>query len=181
MLTSIKKYIDEHLDKYQFPQIYNNLFSDYNNHDIKFVLLVDYNYDIDTDYKKDMYECEKRNYQQLLRQKTLQRYNGKCVISGISEINRLETAHIKPVYLCDNINDKKNIDNTLLLWMDIHKYFDDYQISINPNTCKIEVNLNNKDNLWMKEYDGKMIDNLNNDTLGYLESHYKCFTERKID
>jgi hypothetical protein len=61
--------------------------------------------------------------------------------------------------------------------MDIHKYFDNYEISINPETNLVEIT-HNKDTEWLKDYEGKYIE-LDNETKKYLVNHYNKF--KKID
>lgn len=128
---------------------------------------------IDDIIEKD--EKEKRRYQKELRALAFNRYSGACVISGEKKSMLLEVAHIKPVKDCVNINEKKDINNTLLLWIDIHRYFDDYRISINPQTCTIEVNKKNEDNKWLLKYDGLKLKCLNADMKKYIEHHYALF------
>lgn len=119
---------------------------------------------------------ESRHYQQELRSGAIKRY-GKCVISGKTDLLLLETAHIKQVYECDNY-EKADINNVLLLWLDIHKYFDKYLISINPETLKVEIHGSiTKDNKLYK-YNGKDIMNINRESLKYLWHHYNIFTQK---
>ena len=92
-----------------------------------------------------------------------------CVISGISEEILLEVAHIKPVSKCDTEKEKVDINNTLLLWIDIHKYFDTYMISINPKTTKVEVKCD-----YLMKYNGIKI-NVNEQTKKYLKNHYSTY------
>lgn len=142
---------------------------------IDLVYFVDFNIDV-TDLAHNIEEREKRKYQRELRNLALDKYSNKCVISGENKIRLLETAHIKSVKDCDNINEKKDIDNVLLLWVDIHKYFDDYQISINPDTCMVEVNDLDEDNDWMQIYNGIKIE-CNDRMKKYIRHHYSIFIE----
>jgi predicted restriction endonuclease len=146
--------------------IYNKLKALYNDHDIKFVLLTFYNYDIELELKKDTEEREYRHYQQILRKESFERYNNKCVISGIKEELLLEVAHIKPVSECELLQEKSDVNNTLLLWMDIHKYFDKYLISINPKTSKVEVKCE-----YLMKYNNLEVQ-LTDKTKEYLIEHY---------
>jgi hypothetical protein len=120
-------------------------------------------------------EKEKRRYQKELRDLALKKYSGTCVISGEKRVLLLEVAHIKPVKDCLNINEKKDINNTLLLWVDIHKYFDAYRLSINPQSCTIEVDKNNKDTEWLMKYDGLKLKSVNQCMIKYIEHHYDAF------
>lgn len=62
-------------------------------------------------------------------------YQSKCVISSNSNPDELEAAHI--IEVCDGGN--YDISNGLILEANIHKTFDKYQWTINPDTLKIEV------------------------------------------
>lgn len=169
MINNIKEYISNNINKFPLILIYEQLKLLYNEHDIKFTLLTFFNYDIDLELKQEMEEREKRHYQKLLRQKALERYQNKCIISGIDKDILLEVAHIKPVSECKSIQEKADINNILLLWIDIHKYFDIYELSINPNTCKIEVKCD-----YLMKYNNLEIE-LNEETKEYLIYHYINF------
>ena len=180
MTDKIKEYINKYKNKKSFIEIFDELKLTYCEHDIKFIFLYTYNFDIDQDIIDNALK-EKRKYQQKLRDDALKRYNNKCVISDTSREKCLETAHIKPVSECESLTEKSNIDNALLLWMDIHKYFDDYQISINPLTSCVEVNINNETNEWMTVYNNKYISNLTDGTKQYLKWHYSRFVDAKTN
>jgi predicted restriction endonuclease len=169
MITNISNYISKHIINTPITIIYNKLKQQYNEHDIKFVLLTHFDCDIDTHITRDVEEHVKRNYQTYLRKRALEQYNNKCVISGIYHDILLEVAHIIPVNKCINDSDKSNVNNTLLLWMDIHKYFDNYQITINPSTSRVEAKCD-----YLMQFDGLKIQ-LNNETKIYLQHHYKCY------
>ena len=123
----------------------------------------------------ESHEHEKRKYQRKLREDALKRYSGECVISGENKQKLLEVAHIKAVKDCENINEKKDINNTLLLWLDLHKYFDHYAFSINPHTFKVEVDTRNEDNLWLMKYNGMKLNCANPDMVKYIKHHYLIF------
>lgn len=171
MINKIKKYITAHQKTTHIVSIYDNLKEKYNEHDIKFTLLTYFNIDIELEMRVNLCEIENRHYQQMLRQRALERFNNKCLISGIGEELLLEVAHIKPVSECESENEKSDINNVLLLWMDIHKFFDANQISINPNTSKVEVKCD-----YLMEYDGKKV-RINEKTKQYLRNHYKKFKD----
>lgn len=180
MSIFIEKYIEEHKNNKELLQIYHEL-KDRENEIIsldilKFVLIEYYNFDVDFELEFDRKETEKREkrkYQQKLRKAAFDRYK-HCVISNRPEELLLEAAHIKPVSECNLIKEKEDIDNILLLWHDIHKYFDNYLVSINPETCLFEIKDNINTDLF-NEFKNKKIDNLNSNTLNYLKIHYKKF------
>jgi hypothetical protein len=168
-MNDIKTYIDDNQSLLK-NEIFINLLNKYDVSDIKFVFFTFYGVDIIEDVKMEL--REKRDYQQCLRMEALYKYNYKCVISGNKQKLLLQVAHIKPVSECDTEEEKRDVDNTLLLWTDIHIYFDAFLIGINPKTCKVEV----KDDYFM-EYDGLTLD-LNANTKKYLEYHYEIFKKK---
>lgn len=166
MINNIINYINLYQSTFTDEYIFNNLIRTYNINDINFVYLVYYGVNIE-EYTR--YELrEKRKYQKILRKELLKKCI-KCSISGISEEILLEVAHIVPVSECVNVHDKQNIDNVLLLWIDIHKFFDNYDISINPRTCLVETLYP-----YLKKYNGLMID-INDGMKKYLKHHYNKY------
>lgn len=166
-------------------QTYRELITKYSKELVELVYLVDFDINInddgynddndDEDNKYNKRECEIRTYQQKLRNDAINKYNGKCVISGENKQRILEVAHIKPVSECDDINEKKDINNTLLLWIDLHRYFDCYAFSINPRTHMIEVNMNDEEYEWLYKYNSMKIDCINNRMTKYINHHYTKF------
>ena len=73
--------------------------------------------------------------QKEFREAVFSRYMGKCCLTGYSESSVLEAAHIMP-YMGDQSN---LIDNGLLLRVDIHRLFDKFLISINPETLRVVI------------------------------------------
>lgn len=155
-------------------QTYIDLTAKYNKELVDLVYLVDFDIDINRDIC-DKHEREIRTYQQKLRNDAIIRYSGKCVISGETKQRLLEVAHIKPVSDCSNINEKKDINNTLLLWIDLHKYFDCYAFSINPKTYRIEVNMNIEEYEWLHKYQNMKIDCIDDKMSKYIIHHYTIF------
>lgn len=166
----------------QFPDLVN---------DIHLIFLFDYNINIDkfNGLKKSEinniniindseHKSISRSQQKKLREHILNKF-GKCVISGKTGNLRLDCAHIKPFEKCDN-KEKYDFNNALLLTKDIHAYFDNYDISINPITYKVEVN-HNGENTFLKKYDGKIVDKLNEKNRPYLNHHYKIFLNKKYN
>ena len=150
-------------------ELYSKLKTKHNEYYIKFVLLTYFNYDIEFQLEKEYEEKEKRKYQAELRKAVLKRYENRCVISGIKEEIILEVAHIIPVSECIVSSDKANIDNTLLLRTDIHNFFDQYLISINPITSIVETSCD-----YLILYNNKPI-TLNDGTRKYLKQHYNKY------
>ena len=84
---------------------------------------------------------EQRLDQDTFRKELIKKYN-RCIISNSIDIE-CEACHIIPYAICKNFD----VDNGLLLSSDLHKTFDKYCWSINPNTLKIEINKNINDKL----------------------------------
>jgi putative restriction endonuclease len=170
-MNSITKIIDA----YKKTEI-DNLFSLY-----KYLTTKFWKEDVDLEmYDEFSYECttelsDKRTIQNKFRKSLIIRYE-KCIISGNGEIV-CEACHIKPYILC-NEKEKSDVNNGLLLDSSLHKLFDNYLISINPNTFALEISnkldMNNYNFAW--KYKNKLI-KVNNISRKYLEFHYNLFNK----
>jgi predicted restriction endonuclease len=174
MCDSITEYIENNKNDKSNIDIYNELSKTYNKEDIEFVFKIEYEIDIENILKEEYEIREKRFYQNKLRKQSLKFYNHKCIISDINRNTCLEIAHIKPVCKCEKLNEKMDVENTFVLWIDLHKYFDNYSFSINPNTSCIEVNKNCDDYDWLKIYDNQKLVLTDKNKL-YLQYHYNVF------
>jgi hypothetical protein len=168
IVEKIKIFIEENTS-YDYLTNFETLKQYYDEDYIKFTLLTEFDIDIDMEIRKDIENKEKRFYQKKLRKESLNMYNNKCIISDNKEDILLEVAHIVPVSECDNNSEKGDVYNTLLLWVDIHRFFDKYLISINPETGIVITNCD-----YLKQFNGKYIV-LNNKTQKYMKQHYNKF------
>ena len=106
---------------------------------------------------------EQRLDQDSFRKELIKKYN-KCIISDSIDIE-CEACHIIPYSICKNFD----IDNGLLLSSDLHKTFDKYLWSINPNTLTVKINKNINDCGKIKKYeDTKVNIRLNSDLYNNL-------------
>ena len=115
---------------------------------------------------KILEEKEKRLSQTQFRNKLINKYK-TCIITNYSSIE-CEAAHIIPV----KDNGEYIVSNGLLLNSCIHKTFDLYYWSINPDTLRIEVNPKYKTSININN--GKDII-LDNNVCEKLVEHYKIF------
>ena len=153
----------------------------YENEIEDFKLLINLNDLIKIDSKHDELYCIKkiRISQQTFREGLIDRYK-KCIITETIK-DECEAAHIIAVsdFNKQDYNiDTYDINNGLLLSANLHKTFDKYLWSINPDTFIIEIS---------SLYDCGTITNYNNISLAdklskynYYESlsnHYKKFKE----
>jgi hypothetical protein len=127
--------------------------------------------------KKNMYiETKTRNpeLQNIFRKAIINRYK-KCIISDMDEIV-CEAAHIKSFTEC-NDEEKFNFNNGILLNSILHKLFDNYFITINPNSLNVEINNNCPMYKYLKKYENKYINKIKiyTDTINFLKIHYKQF------
>lgn len=118
-------------------------------------------------------ERKKRMEQHKLRQIVVAR-DKKCIITGNHE-KQCDTAHIKPEIECSK-EEKLDPDNCILLDKSLHKLFDDYFWSINPNTFRIEVTEEVKDDptFSIYQYRDKKI-KLLSEQLKFIKLHYNNF------
>jgi len=115
-----------------------------------------------------------RKGQKAFRANIIEAYNGKCAITQCDTLEVLEAAHIVP-YLGDDTNHKQN---GFLLRVDIHKLFDNFLLTIDPNEYKVLIS----EKLKSSQYNQfNMIQiSLPNDALDIpskqaLRMHYKKF------
>lgn len=96
----------------------------------------------------------------------------KCIITDNDCIKELSASHIVP-YAVTNNND---INNGLLLAEQIHRTFDIFYWTINPNTLKVEINRNVFNVGTIKNYENKRIKlELNQCIYNNLLWHYTRF------
>lgn len=139
----------------------------FNNH-LKFLLENCYNIRINENKKLRLNQKE-------FRQKLLEKFNYKCIISENNCIHELKAAHIIPV----SIDESYDIDNGLLLTSTLHDTMDKFLWSINPHTLKIEIKENNNVG-QIKNYVGKTINlQMNDDLYNNLLIHYHKFNNKK--
>ena len=65
----------------------------------------------------------------------------------------------------------------ILLWIDLHIFFDDYLLTIDSKTKRVIINEKNKDTECIKIYNDKFINSINNDMLKYLSWHNNMFNK----
>jgi hypothetical protein len=113
----------------------------------------------------------------------MDRYENKCIITGSTNSIVLEACHIISYSDCisnEDINNKKfDVNNGLLMKIDYHKMFDNFQFSINPTTLRIEILDKNTDGC--DDIENIQIKNLNKKTLENLKYHYKIFCDKRHD
>lgn len=81
-------------------------------------------------------------------------YSSKCIISSNSNSDELEAAHI--IGVADGGD--YQLSNGLILEANLHKTFDKYQWTINPDTLEIEINPNHNHKTGsINKYMGKKI------------------------
>ena len=108
------------------------------------------------------------------RNNLIKYYDGKCVITQNDSLEECEAAHI--VEFKDNGD--SDIYNGLLLEANLHKTFDKYLWTINPDTLLIESNPNNITKS-VKNYIGKKVDlKLNPFLYTNLKKRYEIFLEK---
>lgn len=121
------------------------------------------------------HQGEIREYRNFFREQTLIKYENKCVISGVTRESCLEPTFIKPLNKCTE-KEKSNINNVLLMWVDLQKYFENYDFTISPETHKVVVNNKCKDYEWLKQYEDVEV-SLTEGNIGFLMWHYEKFKE----
>jgi hypothetical protein len=133
---------------------------------------------LDDDRKRNIIESVQREGQAKFRAELLNVYNKKCAITDCDVEAALDAAHISP-YLGPQSN---RIANGLLLRSDIHKLFDLYLISINPNTNRIVIS-SNLFNTCYEELNQKIVNFPQalsfHPSRQVLERHYNAFLDKQ--
>lgn len=158
MCYILENYLDNILEK---DKIINyHIFNEYNkfDYDNKDLFEIDLKFLLDNIYSeiKIVEPKVKRLNQQEFRDELINKYQ-KCLITDNDCLNELEACHIielKDTYtdteitnntntdteITNNTNtDINNINNGLLLCSNLHKTFDKYLWTINPDTLEIEI------------------------------------------
>jgi len=113
----------------------------------------------------------KRLNQAEFRKKILKKFNYNCVVTNETCPEELAAAHIIPVSEDENYD----IDNGLLLRENIHKTFDNFKWSINPETFTIEIKKDTNVG-QIRDYEGKrIVIDINNNIKEFLRIHYEKF------
>lgn len=136
----------------------------YSIEDIEFAFYIVYGDKITKDIKT------KRKYQKIMRNKVIKR-DKKCILTGEDE-DVCEAAHIKPESNC-SIMENLDLDNYILLSANMHKRFDNYLWSINPDTFNIVISKKNKSDT-LNKYNNVHL-NLSKNMKKYIEHHYNKF------
>jgi predicted restriction endonuclease len=172
-MNNLEQYLDNYDNKELTNEIYNMYkFFLYKNEDLylyhlKFLLENIYSIKI-IEYKR------KRLNQKEFRNQILQKFNNTCIISGVTCIDELTAAHIIPINEIENYD----IDNGLLLLENLHKTYDKYYWSINPDLLQIEIN-NNINVGTIKQYNNlKITLQMNNMLYSNLKTHYDIFLSK---
>lgn len=179
-ILDIYNYIKKDFEKKNIEQIFNELLNnDYHFFDIQlgyFKLLNELN-SIDIDDKKLQLKNIRADYE--FKKKVKEYYNESCVISG-ADFDECSICHIKPFYLC-NDDEKYDPCNGIILSESLHRLFDKYYFTINPNTFKIIISneIKNK-KLLINKYNNNLIIDLDINSKKYLEYHYNYFIQNNI-
>lgn len=164
--------LEDFLDKISNKELEDSIFSKYKDfdYDDEDIFQIDLDFLLENIYDIKLVESKrKRLGQQEFREKVLELYGSKCIISKNDCVAELEACHIIPV----STEEDYSLNNSLLLERNIHSTFDKYLWSINPDTFMIEV----KDNCGsIKKYEGEKL-NLNDNMKNNLYQHYKNYSE----
>ncbi len=110
------------------------------------------------------------------RQQLLAKYNNKCIVTQSDCEPELEAAHIRPY--CENHN--YNIDNGLILKSNIHKTFDAYYWTIQPDSQQIILNPNHNVGEILDYRLVKLNIVMSPDMYLNLQHHYDIFMSRLL-
>lgn len=105
------------------------------------------------------------------RDTVVRAYNSTCCITGCTEINSLEAAHIRP-YSGQSSN---TANNSLLLRADIHKLFDRFLISIHPSELTLQISEKISDGYYQSLKGKKLFKESFVPSVQLLKEHFETF------
>ena len=141
MYNFIMNKLEKYLDNYDNKELTDNIYKIYKNFSYKNedLYLYHLNFLLENIYSIKIIEYKrKRLDQKEFRKNIIKKFNSTCIISGTTCIEELTAAHIIPINEAENYD----IDNGLLLVENLHKTFDKYFWSINPDSLQVEINPN---------------------------------------
>lgn len=169
--------LEQYLDNYENKELTNYIYDMYEffSYKDKNLYLYHLNFLLENIYSIKIIENKrKRLNQNEFRKEIIKKFNNTCIITGITCIDELTAAHIIPITEDENYD----IDNGLLLVENLHKTFDKYFWSINPDSLLIEINHNINVGSIIK-YNNLKINLQINDSLYYnLKIHHDIFINK---
>ena len=120
---------------------------------------------------KVVQDSNTRLSQSEFRNGLIQLYKSKCVVSNNNSLEELEASHIVEV----KDGGDSDISNGLLLEANLHKTFDKYLWTINPDTLIVEANPNYLTNSIKKYVGNKVCIKLNPFLYANLKKRYDIF------
>lgn len=106
------------------------------------------------------------------RKKLLDKYDGKCIVTGISQNKLLIASHIKPWAICNN-DERVDVENGLILCANMDRLFDSGLITFRADGKMFVSSFVNEDNKKRLNISNDIEVNLNASKrlLDYLEYH----------
>ena len=174
-MNQLEAYLDKNDNGKLYETIYNryDVFG-YENEELyklhlDFMLKNLYNITIIKNNKKRLGQVE-------FRKLLLKKFNNKCIVTNETCQDELTASHIIPIHE----DESYDIDNGLILSETLHRTFDKYKWSINPDTLKIVIDP--RQNVGsIKKYQNKKLDLVMNEHLyNNISHHYNNFI-KKVD
>jgi predicted restriction endonuclease len=169
--------LEEYLDQFNYKELQNNIYTKYSEflYDDEELYLHHLNFLLENIYSIKIIESKRKRLNQTeFRNEILNKFNYKCIISNISCIDELTAAHIIPI----KDNENYDIDNGLLLTENLHKTYDKYRWSINPDTLLVEINKNINVGSIKYYENQKILLQMNTELYSNLLIHYNTFIEK---
>lgn len=106
------------------------------------------------------------------RKMLLDKYGGKCIVTGISQNKLLIASHIKPWAICTN-NERVDVENGLLLCANMDRLFDSGLITFRADGKMFVSSFVSEDNRHRLNISNDIVVDLHasESLLGYLEYH----------
>ena len=173
----INNNLELYLDKHDNSQLYDTIYERY----------IEFGYDNKELYRlhldfmlKNLYNItiiknnKKRLGQLEFRKQLLKKFNNKCIVTNETCCDELTASHIIPVSEEENYD----IDNGLLLSETLHRTFDKYKWSINPDTHTIVINPRQNVGSIKKYENHKLYLSMNDRLYENISQHYNTFLKK---
>lgn len=171
--------LEQYLDNYDNKELTNSIYKMYKDflYENEDLYLFHLDFLLENVYSIKIIENKRKRLNQTeFRKQIIKKFNSTCIISGITCIDELTAAHIIPITEDENYD----IDNGLLLVENLHKTFDKYFWSINPDSLLIEINQNINVGSIQKYNNLKINLQMNNMLYSNLRIHYDLFIKKLI-
>lgn len=116
-----------------------------------------------------------REGQAAFRQALIEAFGAKCMVTGENLSSVLEAAHIRPYHGSSS----NTLENGLILRVDIHRLYDNHELSIDPRTFKIFITEGLKESSYSNLSESILKRRRSSISIRALEDHWSEFKRKQ--